>query len=154
VAKQRKAALIGIARSLYVRGLSVKEISAHLDVSSSTIRRWRASDAEDGRDWDAIRKEGGPTTPHEAIQLLESRIAQVAADAALDPATVADSVWKLERAVASLRERYGDVSRRMEALDGFVQFCIEAQCPQGEWEVVRRWCYRYLDALEAEGGRQ
>ena len=64
-----KQELVPQARALYAQGLTIQEIADSLDVSQSTVHRWK----KDQGDWDALRKNRARKDPHALLAILETQ---------------------------------------------------------------------------------
>jgi transposase len=144
---QSKQDAIPQARALYAQGLTVEDVASSVGVSAATIRRWRAADSRDGRDWDAARTERRARDPQALIAIIEDRLNSIARDREMPDGMYADALFKLQRVLQSVRETYRDTGSMLYALQGFASWCSE-HLTDDELAIVSRAVDGYLSDIK------
>lgn len=135
------------ARRMYAGGEPIERIAEVLDVSPSTIYRWRAAGEQAGTPWPEPGSESS-FDPRRITHLIEQRLMRVAQD---DDPDLSDGAW-VDRVTKGLRalertyDLYGDVAVRLNAMHGFVEWCVD-RLPDEDLETIRRVVPDYLEHL-------
>jgi len=143
---ETKQDLIPQARAMYAQLLTIQDIADGLGVAPSTVRRWKAADAQAGMSWDADRAARG-YNPRALIAILEKRLAAVAADEKLKPGPWADVVQKISNVLNRERERLGDLTVVLGILSGFAAWTA-ADLDDEQFRAVSRAIDAYLSHLK------
>lgn len=123
--KSRKARLLPQARTLYMGGTDLASISDLLEVPDRTLARWKAADRKAGMDWDAERSKQLNWRPDQMVAALRERMQDIVSDRSRDVASIADSVWKLERTIANISGTLDDPDMVLAVLHRFAEWCAE-----------------------------
>ena len=138
-----KQELVPQARALYAQGLTIQEIADSLDVSQSTVHRWK----KDQGDWDALRKNRARKDPHALLAILETQRDELVTTGDVHDGSYADALHKLQRVIQSVRAEFRDVSTALGVLEDFARWCGE-QLSEDDLFAARRLVESYLDHLK------
>jgi len=137
-----------LARRLFASGLEVERVAHAAGVSTRTIDRWKAADAETREDWDKLREGQGVDDIEALIALLKRRLLRLASSGGS-----ADGIHKLHTVITELRQQHEDPLADMKALGRLLDFVYKSGIRQEEWAIFTKWTARWLDHL-CEGGPQ
>jgi len=148
-----KAHLKPQARALYAQGVSLSEIGDSLGVSTSTVSRWRSAAEDTATDWDRQRDDHESRDPVALLEILERRREQMAEAGPGDEAgSWADTLWKVQRVIESVRDEFEDITTQMAVLTKFARFVGE-ELPEEDLRAVQRATAAYLQHIKKEAGQ-
>ena len=137
------------ARMLYVDGGSADQVAHAMDVSESTVYRWRDADKKRGVDWDK-RRAAKHDDPQALLALLERRrqeLAKADPQGLAEYSAQADALQKLGRAIEQIRDAYGDFTMILNALRRFAQWAVE-NMSDDDREVIFRGVEAFTDDIK------
>ena len=135
------------ARLLYIQGSSVEQIAQALGRSETSVYRWKEGDRRAGNDWEARRKEKRRRDPEALLAILETRQQEIAKDTAMETARQADTLWKLQRVIDSVREESGDIGQQLIVIDAVATWAHEHIRDDDQMAILREVFERYMDDL-------
>ena len=138
------------ARMLYTNGGTCEQVAQAMEVSESTVYRWKDTDKKRGVDWDK-RRAGRVFDPGALLSLLEKRLEEVAKNDSMADYARSQSVQMLTRALEGLREMYGDNTMLLYALDQFTKWCVQ-NMDDDDRSVILRAVEGYTDELKRSAG--
>jgi len=140
------------ARMLYAQGVSLSNIADSLGVATSTVSRWKSAAGGTSSDWDRQREDHESRDPVALLEILERRREDLAeAGPGDEPGSWADTLWKMQRVIESVRDEFEDITTQMTVLTKFARFVSE-ELPEEDLQAVQRATAAYLQHIKEEAG--